>query len=75
MIREESGYSVSADDALGDMLETLARAGMDELIMPRKQTKRYDHEIYVQNLRKPLPLRSDPRIAGICFSSDHYNVD
>ena len=56
-------------------METLARAGMDELIMPRKQTKRYDHEIYVQNLRKPLPLRSDPRIAGICFSSDHYNVD
>ena len=31
--RQESGYPISAEDALGDMFETLAGSGIDELIM------------------------------------------
>ena len=45
IVRQESGYAVSAEHALGDMFEALARSGINELIMPRKQAKKYYDEI------------------------------
>ena len=46
------GYPVSAEDALVDLFVTLARAGIDELIMPRRQAKRFYDDI-----RKEMGLR------------------
>jgi len=56
-VARDEGYPRSGEDMLADLFETLARAGIDDLIMPRQQAKTYYDDIRKDmGLPWPAPL-------------------